>query len=751
MDAEFGLSSECTDQCVVVACTDPSHPLRPCPSNHSCDDIASCSESSDCRKDDCPTLECQDCATEPCTKCPALDDLLKCCTDYIAEHPWYTSLTDIDCCCIHSGTESHPLPVLDMLPPLSASQTVHLSNGPEELPHDPPNGSIRAHPCMWATCTATFGCLDELIEHVNSTHLAATAASCHWGDCAANPDALAPHLLLHHLNIPDHAHGDGDLTRGSAYLHTTQTSNGYLNQPPHTPPDMNFTSQPLNRSEPDMDHHRSAQYESSLYTQASPHMFPRQALHDVAPSLGQSYGHGLQRSQQNYHHAPSPSYAFQANATHHHSAPSLQHQQYDPSLDHPFQQSQPHGAHSYAVSSTRETVEYYGFPQHSSQPQNHHARHSPGSNETQTAMPTEVPFQAGADRSQPGVQPGYVQQQNMEYTAAQNDVTWSAPPSAPTQGGYDQSVSSLSSSPFSSAPSPSAAVSVYASPPSLAVALQESPPPQHQLSPSTDDQEREVFAGLPGGAKTTPSSHAQEQPSADSIDVHECLWMTSCPLHSHPSSSHHQFRTWACYKTFPTSAALTQHIAEAHVGSGKARYECFWQGCNRNSGLGDGTGGSGENEGFGSKQKIMRHIQSHTGHRPFQCSVCKQNFSEAATLQQHMRRHTKEKPYACDYPGCGKAFAITGALTIHKRTHFGLRPFKCTYCDKAFAESSNLAKHLRTHTGARPYVCAEPGCGKSFARPDQLARHGAIHRKGGPSVRPSPPDSISDVLVAVHD
>jgi hypothetical protein len=36
----------------------------------------------------------------------------------------------------------------------------------------------------------------------------------------------------------------------------------------------------------------------------------------------------------------------------------------------------------------------------------------------------------------------------------------------------------------------------------------------------------------------------------------------------------------------------------------------------------------------------------------------------------------------CDYPGCNKSFAITGALTIHKRMHNGDKPFRCTYCDK---------------------------------------------------------------------
>jgi hypothetical protein len=98
------------------------------------------------------------------------------------------------------------------------------------------------------------------------------------------------------------------------------------------------------------------------------------------------------------------------------------------------------------------------------------------------------------------------------------------------------------------------------------------------------------------------------------------------------SSSHSHLCQWAgCALSFSTTATLDAHVDETHIGSGKAHYDCYWGDCGRN-----------DTQGFASRQKIKRHVQSHTGHRPHTCEVCGQSFSEAATLQQHLRRHKSE-------------------------------------------------------------------------------------------------------------
>ena len=177
-----------------------------------------------------------------------------------------------------------------------------------------------------------------------------------------------------------------------------------------------------------------------------------------------------------------------------------------------------------------------------------------------------------------------------------------------------------------------------------------------------------------------------------------------------------------CQERFASCEALMTHITAKHVGGGKNHYGCFWDGCGRNG-----------DKGFKSKQKICRHLQvcpprsdaaqrrsvgvdqmPFHSHIPdtvlinvrFATSVSRKLRHCSNTCDDiHKRVRTSEwtsklaftsflEPYECDHPGCGKRFAIMGALTIHKRMHNGDKPFKCPQCDKAFSESSNLSKHV---------------------------------------------------------
>ncbi|KAI1631783.1 hypothetical protein F4809DRAFT_630802 [Biscogniauxia mediterranea] len=173
-----------------------------------------------------------------------------------------------------------------------------------------------------------------------------------------------------------------------------------------------------------------------------------------------------------------------------------------------------------------------------------------------------------------------------------------------------------------------------------------------------------------------------------------------------------------CGLTFNNSVELQQHLCDGHIASmsSKTKYVCLWKGCSRR-----------EDQVFASRNKLRRHISTHTFYKPFTCSHCNQGFSAQQALDQHIRTHTGEKPYHCDVEGCGKSFKQKSALTMHKRTHTGEKPLMCEICSKCFCESSNLSKHRKTHNPDFKYRCEEPGCDSRFIRVDQLRRHMATH------------------------
>ena len=67
---------------------------------------------------------------------------------------------------------------------------------------------------------------------------------------------------------------------------------------------------------------------------------------------------------------------------------------------------------------------------------------------------------------------------------------------------------------------------------------------------------------------------------------------------------------------------------------------------------------------------------------------------------------------------CGKIFKNTSNLTVHRRSHTGEKPYKCSCCPYSCAQSSKLTRHMKTHAsrGKDALVCGfckTPFCMKS--------------------------------------
>lgn len=83
------------------------------------------------------------------------------------------------------------------------------------------------------------------------------------------------------------------------------------------------------------------------------------------------------------------------------------------------------------------------------------------------------------------------------------------------------------------------------------------------------------------------------------------------------------------------------------------------------------------------------------------------------------------KKFICPFKNCQKSYTLKNILLAHLRTHYGIKPFVCTYCNKSFNEKGNLKTHVRIHTGERPFKCQK--CNKGFKALGQLKDHLISH------------------------
>lgn len=109
---------------------------------------------------------------------------------------------------------------------------------------------------------------------------------------------------------------------------------------------------------------------------------------------------------------------------------------------------------------------------------------------------------------------------------------------------------------------------------------------------------------------------------------------------------------------------------------------------------------------FHDTWKYKVHKRSHTGVKPFGCSICSFFATSKMTIRDHIHRKHKD----IQNPKILLRTVCIDGTVDHVELSMPQREFKCDFCQEVFQDNYHLKQHKkRTHQEALPFSCIECG------------------------------------------
>ncbi|XP_052753060.1 zinc finger protein ZFP2-like [Galleria mellonella] len=167
----------------------------------------------------------------------------------------------------------------------------------------------------------------------------------------------------------------------------------------------------------------------------------------------------------------------------------------------------------------------------------------------------------------------------------------------------------------------------------------------------------------------------------------ECGMAFKAPSHLKNHSIKHSHRRdyycVECDKSFKSNSSLKQHLKTAapHINYIELPLPCLH--CEKR---------------FAIRRDLERHTNRvHLNIKPFQCDRCDKAYVNGWSLNEHKRmiHEGYKRPLKFPCPMCDKVFDRNQILKGHIRTHTGERPYQCSRCPAQFSQASILGTHVK--------------------------------------------------------